>query len=66
MTVWLNGEVAETRGARNVAELAQNYGLQPHTILIEHNGVALHQREWPERLLAEGDRVEFIRVVAGG
>lgn len=66
MTVWLNGEVAETRGARNVAELAQNYGLQPHTILIEHNGVALHQREWPERLLAERDRVEFIRVVAGG
>lgn len=66
MTVWLNGEVAETRGARNVAELAQNYGLQPHTILIEHNGVALHQREWPERLLAEGDRLEFVRVVAGG
>lgn len=66
MTVWLNGGVAETRGARNVAELAQSYGLQPHTILIEHNGVALHQREWPERLLAEGDRVEFIRVVAGG
>ena len=66
MTVWLNGENADTRGARNVAELAQNYGLQPHTILIEHNGVALHQREWPERSLSESDRVEFIRVVAGG
>ena len=66
MTVWLNGENADTRGARNVAELAQKYGLLPHTILIEHNGVALHQREWPERPLSESDRVEFIRVVAGG
>ncbi len=66
MTVWLNGENADTRGARNVAELAHKYGLQPHTILIEHNGVALHQREWLERPLSESDRVEFIRVVAGG
>lgn len=66
MTVWLNGEVAEARGAGTVAELAERYGLQPHTILIEHNGAALHQREWAERRLAEADRVEFIRVVAGG
>ena len=66
MNIWLNGESADTRGAQNVAELAEKYGLQPHTILIEHNGVALHQREWSTRLLTESDRVEFIRVVAGG
>ena len=66
MTVWLNGEQAESRGAETVAELAERYALHPRTILIEHNGVALHQREWGERRLAEEDRVEFIRVVAGG
>jgi thiamine biosynthesis protein ThiS len=66
MIVWLNGESADTRGAGNIAELAEKYGLQPHTILIEHNGVALHQREWSQRSLAESDRVEFVRVVAGG
>jgi len=26
----------------------------------------LHRHEWPERSLAEGDQIEFIRVVAGG
>ena len=66
MSVWLNGERADARGARTVAELAERYGLQPHTILIEHNGVALHQREWTDRALSEDDRLEFIRVVAGG
>jgi thiamine biosynthesis protein ThiS len=66
MTVWLNGEASDARGASNVAELAEKYGLEPRAILIEHNGVALHQREWRDCALAEADRVEFIRVVAGG
>lgn len=66
MKVWINGEPAETEGAANVAELAQRLGLPPNSILIEHNATALHQREWPDHVLAEGDRIEFIRVVAGG
>jgi sulfur carrier protein len=66
MRVWINGEPAEMNGVMNVAELAVYYGLPPNTVLIEHNATALHQREWVERLLAEGDRIEFVRVVAGG
>ena len=66
MRVWINGEPAETNGVTNVAELAAHYGLQPNTVLIEHNATALRQREWVERLLTEGDRIEFVRVVAGG
>ncbi|MEN3368793.1 MAG: sulfur carrier protein [Verrucomicrobiota bacterium] len=66
MKVWINGEAAETNGAANVAELAQRLRLPPNSILIEHNATALHQREWPKHALAEGDRIEFIRVVAGG
>jgi thiamine biosynthesis protein ThiS len=66
MNVWVNGERAEINGLTTVAELAKHYGLQPNSVLIEHNAVALHQREWPERSLAEDDRIEFVRVVAGG
>ena len=65
MTISLNGAPADARGATTIDELVARYEL-PQGILIEHNGVALHRREWLERLLAEGDRVEFIRVVAGG
>jgi thiamine biosynthesis protein ThiS len=66
MRVWINGEHTEMNGIANIAELAAHYGLQPNTVLIEHNTTALHQREWVQRLLAEGDRIEFVRVVAGG
>ena len=66
MILWVNGERAELNGLTTVAELATHYGLQPNSVLIEHNATALRQREWPERKIAEGDRIEFVRVVAGG
>ena len=66
MRVWINGEPAEVNGLTNVAELAGQYGLKPNTVLIEHNATALHQREWAERPLVEGDRIEVVLVVAGG
>jgi len=66
MKVWINGEPAEVEAITTIAELAAHYGLPPNTILIEHNATALHQREWIERPLGEGDRIEFVRVVAGG
>ena len=66
MTISLNGESVEIREAKTIAELIDRYELPPQSILVEHNGLAVHRHEWTERLLAEGDRVEFVRVVAGG
>ena len=66
MKVWINGEPAEVDAITTIAELAVHYGLPPNAVLIEHNATALHQREWIGRPLAEGDRIEFVRVVAGG
>ena len=66
MRIFVNGEEADTRGAATVTELVERYAMVPQTILIEHNGVALHRNEWPQRTLVEGDRLEIIRVVAGG
>jgi len=66
MTVLVNGETSDVRGARTIAELVEHYQLSPPSILVEYNGLALHRREWPEKTLVQGDRIEFIRVVAGG
>ena len=66
MTISLNGEWVDTREAKTIAELIDRYQLPPQSILVEHNGLAVHRHEWSEQSLAEGDRIEFIHVVAGG
>jgi sulfur carrier protein len=62
----LNGETADAHDAKTIAELIELYQLPPQSILVEHNGLAVHRREWSGRVLVEGDRVEFIRIAAGG
>lgn len=66
MTISLNGEKADARGAQTIEELVERFELPSKTVLIEQNGLALHRREWAERILTEGDRIEVLRVVAGG
>jgi sulfur carrier protein len=66
MKISLNGERVDAREAKTIAELIDRYGLPPQSVLVEHNGLAVHRHEWAEQPLAEGDRIEFIRVVAGG
>jgi sulfur carrier protein len=66
MTISLNGQSVDISEAKTIAELIDRYELPPQSILVEHNGLAVHRHEWSERPLAEGDRIEFIRVVAGG
>ena len=66
MKISLNGEQVDAREAKTIADLVNRYQLPPQSILVEHNGLAVHRHEWEERPLSEGDRIEFIRVVAGG
>ncbi|PYL09585.1 MAG: thiamine biosynthesis protein ThiS [Verrucomicrobia bacterium] len=66
MTISLNGEKLDARGAQTVADLVKRLQLPAQTVLIEHNGVALHKREWSQRPLREGDQIELLRVVSGG
>ena len=66
MTISLNGERVDVRETKTIAELVDRYQLSPQSILVEHNGLAVHRHEWRKQSLAEGDRVELIRVIAGG
>jgi thiamine biosynthesis protein ThiS len=66
MRILVNGQRTDIQNAGNVAELMERYRMPPQTVLIEHNGVALRPREWRQQVLSDGDRIEIIRVVAGG
>jgi len=66
MKIFLNGEVADCGTARTIEDLIRHYELTRETTLVECNGRALHQREWAGQELQENDRLEILRVAAGG
>lgn len=66
MKIFLNGEAAACDEAGTVQDLIARHGLLPETTLVECNGVALRRGEWPTQKLQEGDRIEILRVAAGG
>ncbi len=40
--------------------------LLPRSVVVEHNGEAVAPSEFARRQLREGDRLEIVRIVAGG
>lgn len=44
--------------------LAQN--LLPRSVVVEHNGEAVAPSEFSKRQLAPGDKLEIVKIVAGG
>ena len=65
MNLHLNGK---ERGvdAMNVEALVAELGLPLAATLVEHNGTALLRSEWLKTQLQDRDRLEIIRMVAGG
>lgn len=66
ITVQLNGEPRTVPAGQPLPDLLTDLGLPPRAVLVEHNGVALFRGDWPAVRLGDGDRLEIIRVVAGG
>lgn len=65
MKLVLNGQEREVQ-ARQVEALVAELGLPLAAALVEHNGTALLRSEWAKTGLQDGDRLEIIRMVAGG
>ena len=61
----LNGAAKETNAA-SIEALVAELGLKRGMVLVEHNGTALRPDEWAQTEMREDDRVEILRIVAGG
>jgi thiamine biosynthesis protein ThiS len=66
LSIFVNGHARQVGAMTTLGQLATECGLDARRLLVELNGETLLRKEWPERTLEHGDRVEFIRVVAGG
>lgn len=61
----LNGEAHAVATGATLPDLLRELGLTAG-VLVEYNGRALFPAEWGDIVLAESDRLEILRVAAGG
>ena len=66
MTVIANGKQIEAELPCTVEAFLVAQGLPPRSVVVEHNGEAVPPSEFALRQVRAGDRLEIVRIVAGG
>lgn len=66
MRVTANGDPVDLVEGASVSDLLGHLGLGGKWVLVERNGEPVHRADLDATLLAEGDRLELVRAVAGG
>ena len=65
-TVTANGKQIETKLPCTLEEFLVAQKLLPRSVVVEHNGEAVAPSEFSKRQLNAGDRLEIVKIVAGG
>ncbi len=65
-SVIANGQPVETPLPCTIEQFLVAQKLPPRSVVVEHNGEAVAPSEFPRRKLAAGDRLEIVKIVAGG
>ncbi|MFM7817967.1 MAG: sulfur carrier protein ThiS [Verrucomicrobiota bacterium] len=66
VTVIANGKEIAAAFPCTIESFLIAQGLLPKSVVVEHNGEAVAPSEFPDRPLQSGDRLEIVRIVAGG
>lgn len=66
MQVIANGSAVALPDGSTVADLLASMGLGGKWVLVERNGEPVNRADLATTVLAEGDRLELVRAVAGG
>lgn len=66
MNVTANGGSVSLPDGASVADLLASMGLGGKWVLVERNGEPVRRADLATTVLAEGDRLELVRAVAGG
>ncbi len=66
MKITLNGREENLGEGTTLAGLIAMKGLDPDTVIVEHNYELVKKEAWSGILLKENDRIEILRFVGGG
>ena len=61
-----NGREVPLQAPCSLEEFLVRQGLLPRSVVVEHNGEAVAPSQFAQRRLQAGDRLEIVRIVAGG
>jgi len=61
-----NGRTIERRLPCSIEAFLVAQNLLPRSVVVEHNGEAVAPSEFPHRQLHAGDRLEIVKIIAGG
>ena len=64
--VTANGKSIEAKLPCSIEEFLVAQKLLPRSVVVEHNGEAVAPSEFATRKLSAGDRLEIVKIVAGG
>jgi thiamine biosynthesis protein ThiS len=64
--VTANGNPVDANLPCTIEEFLLAQKLLPKSVVVEHNGEAVAPSEFAHRTLVAGDRLEIVKIVAGG
>jgi thiamine biosynthesis protein ThiS len=64
--VTANGKTVAAQLPCSIEEFLVAQRLLPRSVVVEHNGEAVAPSEFSRRQLNAGDRLEIVKIVAGG
>lgn len=65
-TVIANGKSVTAETPCTIEAFLVTQKLLPRSVVVEHNGEAVAPSEFAKRFVKGGDRLEIVRIVAGG
>ena len=65
-TVTANGKTLQLTAPCTLVDFLAAHGFLPKSVAVEHTGDAVSPSEFASRQVNNGDRLEIVRIVAGG
>ncbi len=65
-TIIANGQSLPVKLPSTIESFLVAQNLLPRSVVVEHNGEAVAPSEFSRRTLKSGDRLEIVKIVAGG
>ena len=66
MTLTVNGKARVVEGTPTLGEYLRQLGINPLACAVERNGLVIKRDDFDAIGLAEGDKLEIVRMMGGG